>query len=266
MRHTAISATVITFNEEAHIEACLDSLRDIADEIIVVDSYSSDRTAEICERRGCKVTRRKLSGYGAQRQYATSLTSHSYVLSLDADEVLSPALRQSLLQLKKEGFAHRVYSFSRLNFFCGQPVRHSGWYPDLQIRLFDKRYANWNLRDVAEEVIFRDSVIPRRVDGDILHYRCDTRQEYVNTERRHAAILSRVIAARNPSITPLTPYIKGLQALLASYFKQRGCLDGREGRQISLQSFNSTMLAYTLAHRIIKKRRKSSSSSNDENS
>ena len=92
-------------------------------------------------------------GFGAQRQYATSLTTHQYVLSIDADEVLSPALQESILRLKEEGFSHRVYSVARLNFYCGFPVRHCGWYPDRQIRLFDKRYANWNLRDVSEAVI-----------------------------------------------------------------------------------------------------------------
>ena len=95
-----ISATVITFNEENHIARCIESLRDIADEIIVVDSFSTDKTADICEALGCKVTKRKMQGYGAQRQYATSLTCHNYVLAIDADEVLSPALRASLIKLK----------------------------------------------------------------------------------------------------------------------------------------------------------------------
>lgn len=121
-----ISVTIITYNEEHRIEACLKSLQDIADEIIVVDSFSTDRTVEICNAYGCKVTQRRFPGYGAQRQYATSLTSYSYVLSIDADEVLSPALRSSLIKLKEEGFAHRVYEMSRLNFYCGQPVKQIG--------------------------------------------------------------------------------------------------------------------------------------------
>ena len=149
-----ISATILAFNEEKRIGACLESLRGIADEIIVVDSGSTDRTVDICSRYGCRISVRKFDGFGAQRQYATSLTTHQYVLSIDADEVLSPALQESILRLKEEGFSHRVYSVARLNFYCGFPVRHCGWYPDRQIRLFDKRYANWNLRDVSEAVIF----------------------------------------------------------------------------------------------------------------
>lgn len=157
-----ISATIIALNEEKRIAACLESLRDVAEEVIVVDSGSTDATVSICHNYGCKVTLRPFDGFGAQRQYATSLTTHQHVLSIDADEVLSPALRQSIIALKETGFTHRVYSMSRLNFYCGYPVKRCGWYPDHQIRLFDKRYAAWNLRDVAEKVIFRDSVRPNR--------------------------------------------------------------------------------------------------------
>ena len=133
---TPISAVLISRNEEHRIKQCLKSLEDIADEIIVVDSFSTDKTPQICEEAGCKVVQRQFPGYGAQRQYATSLAKHRYVLSIDADEVLSPALRTSLINLKNEGLTHRVYEFTRMNFYCEEPIRHCGWYPDFQIRLF----------------------------------------------------------------------------------------------------------------------------------
>lgn len=251
MRH--ISATIITYNEERRIEACLNSLEGVADEIIVVDSYSTDRTAEICEERGCRVVRREFPGYGAQRQFATSLTNHSYVLSIDADEVLSPALQASIRRLKEEGFTHRVYRVSRLNFFCGQPIRHCGWYPDNQIRLFDKRYANWNLRDVSERVIFPDTLRPEPIDGDILHYRCSTLEEFRKVQNRHAEINGRVLSARHSSISTLTPYIKAASAFLECYISKGAILDGPEGRAISREQFRTTCLAYKIARRELKK-------------
>lgn len=241
---TKISATVLTFNEEKRIEACLRSIRDVADEIIVVDSNSTDSTLDICKRYGCRISRRHLAGFGAQRQYATSLTSHNYVLSIDADEELSPALRQSLLEFKNGTPAHRVYAVSRLNYYCGYAVRHCGWYPDVQIRLFDKRFANWNLRDVHERVIFRDSVRPEMLRGDLLHNRCDTPQEYDDTLSRQSALRSKVLAAGNRRITSMSPLLYGLRAFMHVYLRRSGLLDGSVGLAISRHIARAERLAW----------------------
>lgn len=249
-----ISATILAYNEERRMAACLESLRGVADEIIVVDSYSTDRTVEICREYGCRITQRKFDGFGAQRQYATSLTSHQYVLSIDADEVLSPALQESIKRLKEEGFRHRVYNVSRLNFYCGIPVKRCGWYPDLQIRLFDKRYANWNLRDVAEKVIFRDSVRPELLDGDILHYRCDTKKQYEDVTRHHAAIKARVLAVGDEKIGMFSPFIHGLKAFWHTYITEGGILEGDVGREIAFAHYRSELLAYSAAKAILNKR------------
>ncbi|MCM1355592.1 MAG: glycosyltransferase family 2 protein [Staphylococcus sp.] len=245
-----ITATILAFNEERHIGACLDSLREVADEIIVVDSGSTDRTVEICREYGCKLSTRKFDGFGAQRQYATSLATHQYILSIDADELLSPALQESIKVLKKSGFGHRVYSISRLNFYCGIPVRHCGWYPDRQIRLFDKRYANWNLRDVSETVIFRDSVRPEFIDGDILHHRCDSAEQYRLVAISHAAMKAKVLAASDGEIGVLSPFIHGLKALWRNYVVEGGVFEGKVGRDISFQAYRSEILAYTTARKL----------------
>lgn len=245
-----ISATILTYNEELRIRGCIESLRGIADEIVVVDSGSTDNTVEICRTLGCRVSVRPFRGYGAQRQYATSLTSHPYVLSVDADEQLSPALRQSILTLKEEGFVHRGYCMSRLNFYCGLPVKHCGWYPDVQVRLFDKRYANWNMRDVDEKVIFRDNITPELLDGDILHYRCETPGEFMETSRNHACILAHDIAAKQGDILPLTPLLKGLKAFFSCYIVQGGMLDGYAGRKISCERYRAVKTAYSNARKL----------------
>lgn len=249
---TKISATILTYNEAERIKDCLESLRDIADEIIVVDSGSTDSTLDVCRRYGCKISRRELAGFGAQRQYATSLTTHSYVLAIDADEEISPALRRSLIALKTQGLTHRVYAFSRLNFYCGFAVRHCGWYPDTQIRLFDKRYANWNLRDVAERVIFRDSVRPSLVEGDILHYRCRTPAEYRDTMMAQADLKARVIAAGRQSVSPLTPRLRALRSFLSIYLRHGGILDGPIGLAISKSQARATCRAYSAARKLLK--------------
>lgn len=250
---TQISALIISRNEEHKIKQCLDSLEGIADEIIVVDSYSTDNTVKICEEAGCKVVQRAFPGYGAQRQYATSLATHRYILSIDADEVLSPALRTSLKKLKSEGLTHRVYSFTRMNFYCEEPIRHCGWYPDIQIRLFDKRYATWDLSDVFEKVIFPGTLRPEKVDGDILHYRCRTPEEYHRTIVSHAMIEGRVLANKLDKVSFLTPWLKGIKAFANCYFKKYGFLDGNEGFAISKEEYLATMEAYKLARKILNK-------------
>lgn len=242
-----ISATILTYNEERRIRSCLESLAGVVDEIIVVDSHSTDSTVSICEEYGCKVTTRSMTGFGAQRQYATSLTTYPYVLSIDADEALSPALREKLIKLKQEGLEHRVYSLPRLNFYCGFAVKHCGWYPDEQIRLFDKRYANWNLRDINERVIFRDSVRAELIDGEILHVHCDTPDEYEQTLKAQSAIKANVLSAQNKSITPGASWFRGIQAFFNTYILKGGILDGEVGRKISLAHFRAERQAYKQA-------------------
>ncbi|MCM1347929.1 MAG: glycosyltransferase family 2 protein [Firmicutes bacterium] len=252
---TKISATILTHNEAAHIEACLESLRDVADEIIVVDSFSTDATVDICRNYGCRITRRRIAGFGAQRQYATSLTSHSYVLAIDADEALSPALRQSLIELKKRGCTHRGYMMARLNFFCGYAVKHGGWYPDFQVRLFDKRFASWSLRDVNEQVIFHDNVTPELLAGDLLHYRCSTAAEYKFRCLRQAEIQAASIAKADGVIGPVTPSIHGLKHFLHTYISCRGILDGSIGFAISRQHYIATRHAYRTARKLQKSKK-----------
>lgn len=249
-----ISVTILTRNEASLIGDCLESLQGIADEIIVVDSFSDDDTVKICRDHGCKVIQRQFNGYGTLRQYATSLTTHNYVLSVDADEVISSELKQSILKLKQEGFAHRVYSIRRQNFFCGIPVKRCGWHPDDNIRLFNKRYANWNLRDIKEQVIFPDSLRPEPIKGQLLHYRCTSQQELDATEDRHAGLKSHIIAANNIHISPLTPILKGIGAYLSTYLRHGGIFEGKVGRKISGRNFRSEIMAYRLARRILKRR------------
>lgn len=254
---TKLSVTILTFNEQRRIEACLESVKNIADEIIVVDSMSTDGTLDICRRYGCKISQRQFKGYGAMRQYATSLTSNSYVLAIDADEVVSSDLAESLRRLKADGMEkHRVYCFNRLNYYCDSPVRHCGLYPDLQIRLFDKRYANWNLRDISESVIFRDSVNPEFIEGELLHFPCLTPEQYHDTQQRHALIRAKVIAAHNESLSPLTPYLRLMMRFVKCYIFQGGILDGDTGRAISREHALSEFSAYREARKLLGEKHK----------
>lgn len=251
---TKISVTILTYNEEKRIARCLESIKPFADEIVVVDSFSTDKTEEICLSYGCKVSKREFNGYGALRQYATSLTSYNYVFTIDADEVVSPQLAESIRKLKEEGFKHRVYQLNRLNFYCGFPIRRCGWYPDHNVRLFDKRYANWNLRDITEQVIFRDSVTPCQLEGDLLHHTCNTPDEYIKNRMYQAGIHARVIACKPGDWGIRFPKLRGAASYLNILLLKGGILEGKAGRDIARHNYTITKEAYTQASRFVKEK------------
>jgi (heptosyl)LPS beta-1,4-glucosyltransferase len=249
-----ISATIITRNEEHNIERCLCSLQGVVDEIIVVDSHSDDHTLDICRKYGCKITSREFSGFGSQRQYATGLTSNNYILSIDADEVISEEMREAILKLKEEGFTHRVYSAEVITYFCGEPVHHSGWHPNDEIRLFNKRYANWNLHDLGERITFSDSLIPQKIGGNIHHYRCANLDELNHKLQREASLRAKIIASKCKRILPTTPTWRSLKEWLNCHFRQAAILDGHKGRMIANYRRLTAYKAYKEARDIIKQR------------
>ena len=250
----SISATVLTHNEESQIERCLSSLQGVADEIVVVDSYSTDRTLEICQRMGCVVSQREFAGFGPARQYATSLTRHPYVLTIDADEELSAELRDTIIRLKTEGLTHRVYAMRRLNLWGERPVRHGGWENDVRIRLFNKRYANWDLRSVEETVVFPDTVRPTLLEGDLIHHRCDSAGELRRKEMRHAMLRAKVLGTQRDSIGALEPIVNGLEAFGASYILKGGFKEGLRGWHIARCAYLCAVAAYSRARRKLREK------------
>ena len=247
-----ISATVITRNEAHNIERCLNSLIGIADEIIVVDSLSTDGTQDICRRYGCLVTERAFTGYGSQRQYAAGLANGQYVLSIDADEVLSDGLRQKIVELKQKGLTHRMYRFRVVNYICGRPMQRSGMKPDYQIRLFDRRYANWDLLDVGERLSYPSGVQPVTVEGDIRHYRCSHFDELDFKELRNAEMRGRVLAAAGISAPAPMRWLRAASAFLRCQLSEGAIFDGEAGLRISRARYMATLAAYRTAHRIVK--------------
>lgn len=173
-----ISAVIITLNEEKNIARCVESLQGVADEIIIVDSYSTDCTKEICLELGAHFIEHAFEGYVEQKNYAVRQASYDYVLSLDADEALSSPLQQSILQIKKNWNADS-YVFNRLTNYCGKWIRHCGWYPDIKRRLWDRRKGKWGGTNPHDSVRMQDGTKTRHIAGDLLHYSYYTLSQHV---------------------------------------------------------------------------------------
>ncbi len=248
-----ISATILTHNEEKQIERCLTSLRDVADEIVVIDSYSDDRTLEICKDLGCSVTQRKFEGYGTARQFATSLTRHAYNLTIDADEELSPELHRSIMELKEKGFEHRVYSMMRSNLFGGKAINHGGWENDLCIRLFNKKFANWDMRGVEERVMFPDTLRPYLLEGNLIHHRCSSGRDLMIKESGHAQLRAQMIANRCVDINSAEPLWHAIGAWVYSYLLHGGISEGAVGWHIARTAFICQKRAWEKAKEILEK-------------
>ena len=224
-----ISATIITFNEEKKVERCLQSLLGVADEIIVVDSFSSDATEMICAGYPVVFMKRDFEGYIAQKNFAVRQASYDFILSLDADEVLSERLKESILAVKASWGNCDGYAVNRLNNYCGKWIRFCGWYPDRKIRLFDRRKAKWGGEDPHDKVGLPEDRV-KRLKGDLLHYAYLTVDEHLTQMHRFAEVAAKAKFknGKKPVFiihVVLNPVFK----FFRKYFLQLGFLDGYYG-------------------------------------
>jgi glycosyltransferase involved in cell wall biosynthesis len=238
-----ISVVIITLNEELNIERCLQSVREIADEIVVVDSFSTDRTEEICLKHGVKFSCHPFEGYKEQKNYVISRASNDHVLLIDADEALSEDLLASILSVKKQ-WTHDGYSFNRLNNYCGQWIRHSGWYPDRKIRLFDRRKASVGGRNPHDEIVMIKGSTIKHLKGDLLHYTYLSVEDHIRQINRFTEIQARENMNRGKMASYFSILFSPPFKFIRHYFFRLGFLDGYYGYLICRNSAYSTFLKH----------------------
>jgi glycosyltransferase involved in cell wall biosynthesis len=239
-----ITATIITLNEERNVARAVESLR-CADEILIVDSGSTDRTVELAEKLGVRVLEAGWLGYAAQKNWAAEHATHEWILSLDADEALSEALEAEIWNLKKTGPDCDAYTMPRLARYLGRWIYHSGWYPDRKVRLYHREQAKWVGDFVHESVQARGRV--GHLQSNILHFTCESLSEHVKTMDRYTTLAAQELAARKVKV-PLTRIIADpAWTFFKSYFLQRGFLDGPEGLTIAHMAAFYTFLKYSKA-------------------
>ncbi len=232
--NSKISAVLISFNEEKYIGQCLKSLQEVADEIVVVDSFSTDKTKSICEEHGARFISREWQGYSATKNFANEQAKHDYVLSVDADEVLSDELISSIKETKYSGLSPlSVYSFNRLNNYCGQWIKHAGWYPDTKVRLFAKQSTRWE-GEVHEKLVFAQNPSVVKLQGDLLHYSIESKQDHIQREKKYASL-----AKKYPN--RFAAWMAAIFKFFKMYILKLGFLEGKLGFQLCLISAKSKL-------------------------
>jgi glycosyltransferase involved in cell wall biosynthesis len=238
-----ISAIIITFNEEKNIGRCLESLLGIADEIIVVDSYSSDRTEEICRQHGVRFIKHRFLGHIEQKNWAILQASFPHILSLDADEALSDKLRASILKVK-ENWTHDGYYFNRLTNYCGTWIRHTSWYPSRKLRLWDARKGHWGGFNPHDRFFLDRGSTRKFLRGDILHYSYYNVSEHLEQMNSFSTILARSYYERGRKVYFFSVVLHPLWRFIKDFFLKTGFFDGYYGFIVSVNSAHEVFMKY----------------------
>lgn len=238
-----LSVVIITFNEEKNIGRCLESIKNVADEIIVIDSFSTDATEEICRSYGAKFIERAWEGYAGAKNFGNAQAQHAYILSMDADEALSETLRKSVTKEKKSGLKGG-YSFNRLTNYCGSWIRHSGWYPDRKIRIFPKDGAKWE-GELVHEVLKPDPDLEIiKLDGDLLHFSYYTEEEHLKQIEKYTDYSSVKAFKKGQKSNYFKIFYKTAFKFFRDYVLKLGFLDGKAGFIVCRNSAYAKYLKY----------------------
>lgn len=224
-----ISAVIIAGNEEANIADAIRSV-DFADEVIVVDSESTDRTREIAESLKARVIVRPWPGFSEQKQFGVDAAHHDWIFSLDADERVSPELRKEIEKIAASPDRADGYRIPRLSYYMGRAIRYSGWYPDWQLRFFDKRKGRWNGAIIHESVRMDDDAKVEKLSGEIVHHTVEgSLHHHRMIGERYAPLAARQMFERGQRTSVLKIATAGWMAFFSSYILKAGFLDGLAG-------------------------------------
>lgn len=236
-----LSACLITLNEEQNLSRALDSLSEVADEIIVVDAGSTDRTEQIAREHGAAFLTRAWTNYAEQKNFAASSASYDWILSLDADEELSSPLKTSLLEWKKRAPEFSVYEVARRAWYLGKWIRHSGWYPDFQRRLYRRDAAAFS-GIIHESVRFEGKI--GRLSGDLLHYTVGSFEEHQEKVERYAALAGQQLYLEGKRSWRAAVWFAAPWSWFQNFFLRGGFLDGYQGALIARMAARAVRLKY----------------------
>lgn len=238
-----ISGVIISYNEEKHIERCIQSLLGVVDEIIIVDSYSTDKTKVICEKYNTVFIEKPFLNFGEQKYFAVQQASYEHILSLDADEALSDTLKESILKVKSD-WQKDAYWLKRRNYYCGKWLKYSGKYPDKKLRLFDRRKASWVERLVHETVEAQNPKSTATLAGDLLHLEYYNYFKHADKINYYTTLSAQYYNQEGKRSSLRKIFFRPSWTFFKAYFLQLGILDGKQGLIVCCFSAYSTFLKY----------------------
>lgn len=250
-----LSAVIITYNEEENIGKCLNSVKDLADEILVVDSFSEDRTTAICSEYGAKVLKHQFKGHIEQKNWAFSHAKYHHILSLDADEEISDTLKIAIEKVK-ESWNSDGYYFNRLNKYCGKWIRHGGWAPDKKFRLVDRRKGEWKGINPHDKFILDPGSKAQKLPGHILHYTYSTIQEHIKQINRYTEIIAYNFFYEGIRSNFFKIFFNPTWKFFRNYILRLGFLDGFSGIVLNANIAYETFLKYIKLRQLTKHYRK----------
>jgi glycosyltransferase involved in cell wall biosynthesis len=236
-----LSACLITLNEERNLPRALASLKDIVDEILIVDAGSVDRTCVIARHHDAKIFVREWTGYAEQRNFAASQAAHDWILALDADEELSERLRDSIKTWKSGEPLQPVYEVNRLTWYLGAWIKHSGWYPDRKKRLYQREATRFEGK-VHEALNFKG--VAGRLDGELYHYTVSSFEEHVANVNRYTTLAAQQLAESGKRVWRPGMLLGPSWSWLQTFVLQAGFLDGYRGWLIARMAARSVYLKY----------------------
>ncbi len=243
-----LSVTIITFNEEHNISRAIKSAS-FADEIIVIDSHSSDQTAKIAQELGAKVICNSFEGFGQQKNFAAQNAQGPWVFSLDADEEISEELAQSIKSFIEENDQNSMGVINRLTNYAGKWIHHGGWYPDWLPRLYYKDHAQFSEPPVHENLFLKCEGSLKKLNGDLYHYSFPTIASQVNVNVRYAKLGAKALLKKRNNQKPKLFQIifRPLGKFIECYILKKGFMDGMPGFIIAVNAAHSMFLKYSMA-------------------
>jgi glycosyltransferase involved in cell wall biosynthesis len=244
-----VSVVIITFNEAENIGRCIDAAAKVAAEVVVLDSHSTDATEIIARQKGAHFFQHKFEGHIQQKNIALSFAKYEWVLSLDADEVLSEEAIQKIQQLK-DWNKYDAFSFNRLNNYCGQWIKYGGWYPDKKTRLVKKSAGQWGGTNPHDKFELNNPLSVKHIDADILHYSYRTQAEHITQSQKFSAIAANALFTLGKQSALLKIVIGPPVKFIRDYIFRLGFLDGKNGFNIAYISAKAVYWKYSMLQQL----------------